>query len=394
MKNNTASRLLIALMIIFMVFPKTDIPIFAGEGRTSDITGNTDDGSSTAQVLRGFTESSYIDKYGNTYLSITSEEFFGAGYEYGDIVKVKILGKKYRLPVVKNYTDVDSGKPALLAREEKPYIWLAVNMGSFASEYGLSDISEPVKVSVWMKKKGGYADDYAVRQLTASYERADYPDLTDEEFANFREVTTTGMGQGILYRTSSPIDPENKRNLYADKALKEAGVTVILNFADTEEAVKEYEGFSDTYYYTVKRLESQLSVDYNSEEFEKKLAEGLRFMAENPGVYALQCKTGKDRTGFAAAILECLMGADYSEVIDDYMLSYYNFYGVEEDDPTYAAIVSGNIEKTLKGAFTFSKKDKKKDLSTRNLAKCAVKYLKKIGLSSAEIKKLKKNLSY
>ena len=38
--------------------------------------------------------------------------------------------------------------------------------------------------------------------------REDYPELTDEQFANFRNIATTGMGAGILYRSSSPINPE------------------------------------------------------------------------------------------------------------------------------------------------------------------------------------------
>ena len=55
--------------------------------------------------------------------------------------------------------------------------------------------------------------------------------------------------------------------------------------------------------------------------------------------------------------------------------------------------MNGNIVNSLKAAFTFKKKDKKKDLSTRNLAKCAAKYFKKIGLSDDEIKALRANLS-
>ncbi len=409
MKKNVASRILIALMIVIMVFPNTDIPVLASGGRSSGVMGIYDAGSSEPTLVRGVTEPSYIDKYGNIYLSITNEEFFDAGYEYGDIVKVKILGKKFSLPVVSSYSDVDSGKLALIVSEDKQYLRLALNMGSFATEYGLATktvsedgtfewnfpegTSEPVKVSVWLKKKGGYADEYLIRQIKSSDIRDEYPDLLDEEFANFRQVNTTGMGLGILYRTSSPIDPSINRNKYADNAIKEAGVNVILNLTDTQDSVKEYEGYSETYYSTVKTFEIPLSMDYKSEEFENMLAEGLRFMVENPGIYAIHCKEGKDRAGFVSAILECLMGAEYFEVVDDYMLSFYNYYGLKKDDPAYEAIINGNFEKTLKSAFTFSKKDKKKDLSTRNLAKCAVKYLKKIGLSSAEIKKLKKNLS-
>ena len=37
------------------------------------------------------------------------------------------------------------------------------------------------------------------------YYTENYPELTIDEFANFREVRTTGMGKKKLYRSSSPI---------------------------------------------------------------------------------------------------------------------------------------------------------------------------------------------
>ena len=87
------------------------------------------------------------------------------------------------------------------------------------------------------------------------------------------------------------------------------------------------------------------------------------------------------------------MGAGYDEVVDDYMVSFYNFYGVTKDDPRYYAIVKSDIDKLLKETFAFSEKDKKKDLKKRDLAACAEKYLKEIGLTGEDINRLKENLS-
>jgi hypothetical protein len=189
------------------------------------------------------------------------------------------------------------------------------------------------------------------------------------------------------------VNPANKRNLYADNALREAGVSVVINLADTEDGIKEFEGFSESYYSTLSYISLDMDIDFLSDNFQQKLAKGLRFMIENPGVYAVHCKEGKDRAGYVTAILECLMGASYEEVINDYMTSFYNYYGITESDPRYDIIIKNNISATLKKTFTFKNKDKKKDLSTRDLSKCAVKFLKKIGLTSQEIKQLKKNLS-
>ena len=354
-------------------------------------------------------DASNIDKHGHITLSLTNEEILSAGYRYGDILNVKFLGKNHRFPFVANYTDVDAGSPAIFARAKDTNMLLAVNTGCFAEKYKLASkttdedgsftwkynegITGPVKVKISLKASGAYLDDYQLRQVESSNKRDDYPELSDKEFANFREVTTSGMGRGVLYRTSSPINPSNNRNTYADEAIKEAGVTVILNLADNADTAFGYEGFDDTYYSTTSFKTLDLPVGFLTKEFEDKLADGLRFMADNSGVYAVHCKEGKDRAGYVSALLECFMGASLDEIKADYMTTFYNYYKISESDPGYDVIANGNIVKSLKNAFTFKKSDKKKDLSKRNLKKCAVKYFKKIGLTSKEIKALRKNLS-
>ena len=365
--------------------------------------------AATVKTLQATAKADEIQKYGNVVLSLTCDEIKAAGYVYGDTVKVKFLGQTLKLPFVSNYSDVDSGKPAILARSGDPYVLLAINMGDFATKYGIAvktvfedntfkwdyaeGITGPVSFTISLKKAGGYYEEYVLHQLSYSKERTDYPKLDDEEYANFRPIKTTGIGEGILYRTSSPINPKNNRNTYADAALKKAGVTVIVNLADDEETAKGYAGFDSSYYSTTTFTTLNMPVSLSSDEFKDKLAKGLKFMAKNPGIYAIHCTEGKDRAGFVSAILECLMGASYDEVIEDYMTTFYNYYGVKKGDKRYDAIVSSNIAKSLKKAFTFGKKDKNLDLKSANLASRAKKYLKSIGLTNSEIKALKKNLS-
>ncbi len=362
-----------------------------------------------AKTLKATAKAEEIQKYGNVVLSLTCEEIKAAGYEYGDVVKVKFLGKTVKVPFVSNYSDVDSGSPAILARASDTNVLLAINMGDFATTYGIATktvnedntvawnyaegVKGPVTFKISLKKAGGYYDEFILHQLTSSNERTDYPDLTDEQFTNFRMIKTTGVAEGVLYRSSSPINPGNGRNTYADEAIKKAGVNVVVNLADDEETAKGYEGFDTSYYATTDFVTLNMPVDFTSDEFTSKLAQGLKFMASKPGTYLVHCTEGKDRAGFVSAILECLMGASYDEVIEDYMTTFYNYYGVTKDDARYEAVVNSNIKKSLIKAFTFKKKDKNRDLKTANLASCASKYLKKIGLSSAEIKALKKNLS-
>ena len=219
-----------------------------------------------------------------------------------------------------------------------------------------------------------------------SVNRADYPGLSDADFANFRMVRTTGMGPGMLYRTSSPVDPSLGRNTYADDELRKAGVTVIMNLADTEETLMMHEGYENTYYSTVLHIALDVDSNYYINVLNMKLARGFRFFAEHEGIYAVHCTMGKDRAGFAVAVLECLMGASLGEVTNDYMISFYNYYGAR--GVNYGWQGSYNILHTqLKQAF------KVNALSGADLAEEAWEYLKEIGLSDAEIAALKTNLS-
>ena len=355
-----------------------------------------------ADVLTTKIDEAEIQKYGNVPLALKYEELLDAGYSYGDILNVAFLNQKLELPLCGSFSDVDSGTPAVFASDKSGTVILAINMGDFATDYGVAvkntaadgtvtwslpeGVTEHINVSISMNKAGGYYDEYILHHLSYTNERADYPDLSDEQFANFRMVTTTGIGAGRLYRSSSPLNPENNRNKYADAAYKKAGINVIMNLVDSESELKAYEGYSSTYYSNQKYVALKLSMDFTSEDFKAGLAKGLRFFAENPGVYAVHCTEGKDRSGFVVAVIECLMGASYDEVISDYMVTFFNYYGITPDDPRYNTVADSNISKSLARAFGVS------DIKSADLSGYAENFIKSLGLSDEEIAKLKANL--
>ncbi len=345
-------------------------------------------------------ELSGISSGGNVALGASLEDLNNAGFEYGDTVKVSFLDKTVEMPLVSKSSDVDKTKPGIFADDKK--VVLGIRSGDFATTYGIaakttnSDGSsswaftngstDPMPVSITMKTKAGYLKAYVMHNLSYTDVRSDYPHLTDEEFANFREVTTTGMRRGILYRTASPINPGHNRSKYADAAIKKAGVTVIMNLADDENTATSYKGYSDTYYSTTKYITLKAGLSFNTEEFREKVARGMKFFAANPGVYAVHCTEGKDRAGMVTAVLECLAGATYDEVIADYMTSFYNYFGVTEDDERYKIIYEGNIVKTLMKAFEVD------ELETSDLEVEAADYLMDIGLTEEEVEALKSHI--
>ena len=352
-------------------------------------------------IIGGLEPNLWTTKYGNVYTNCYYENFFGdLGLDYGDLATVKFLDQELILPVVPNYSYVDSGKPALLVSKNEQgnptgYAFLAINMGNFLETYGIATkntdaegnwywtacegVEFPIVVTFELYEKEGYMAEYLLHELSRTNNREDYAHLTDEEFANFREVTTTGMGDNVLYRSSSPINPELGRNTYADAAAEAAGVKTFVNLADNQEEAEAYEGFADTYYSEQNIIYLCLGVDFAAEDFQAGLAEGFRYMIENEGPYLIHCTEGKDRAGFTHALLECFMGATYDEVVADYMLTYYNYYGVEPGSEKYTAIAESNIIKSLKLAFGVE------DLTTADLSAEAEEYLLGIGLTADEV---------
>lgn len=78
-----------------------------------------------------------ISKYGNLGLSCTNDELFAA-FEYGDVVEVRFLDKVLDLPFCSAFSDVDSGSAGLFANVQVTPPGLAINMGDFATTYGIA----------------------------------------------------------------------------------------------------------------------------------------------------------------------------------------------------------------------------------------------------------------
>ncbi|MBR5986331.1 MAG: tyrosine-protein phosphatase [Clostridia bacterium] len=348
-----------------------------------------------------------IQKYGNMVLSVSGTELLARGFAYGDVVTVSVNGQAFEMPVCTNFSDVEQGSMILrvVIKPEtgEDYVLIAINMGDFATYSGVATkekteadpgyvwhynegVETPVAVTVEMKEPGAYYDTWVMNQLVRSENREDYPQLTDAEYANFRAVATTGMGENKLYRSSSPVNPEINRNTQADAAAKEAGIKTFINLADNDEVMRGYEGFEESYYAAQSIIALNLGVDFSADDFKAGLADGVRFIAQNDAPFLVHCNEGKDRAGFVSAVLECLMGASADEITADYMVTFYNYYGVEAGTEQYDAIARANIQKSLAAAFGID------SITGADLAAEAQEYLLAIGVSEEEIAAVKAKL--
>ena len=366
--------------------------------------------SASAQKLEGLTllpDGSDMLKYGNPDIDLAADTMLET-FELGDIVTVTVEGYgSYDVPVCSNYDDVFMGEKLLRTVPGKPALCLAINYGQLGIEMGIGEkapagadyayqvkegIEFPISVTIEMKEKGGYVDRLALGLLTRTDEYAEYQEETEAEFANFREITTTGIAPAVLYRSSNPIRNDLGRNTYADKEAEKAGIKTIINLSDSEAVAKEYPDYQGSYYSTQNVIYLALPVTFTSKEFREGIAEGFRFIAANEGPYLFHCAEGKDRAGLFAAVLEALMGASLDEIKADYAQTYINYFDVVDGKqqpiaPETLETIREIIVRNMSASFGIE------DISTVDLAKAAEDYLLSLGLSTDEVATLKAKLA-
>lgn len=292
-------------------------------------------------------------EFGGIYLTMTIEDFNSLGFEYGDSVDIS-FSNGYSLEDIPYYNGyyVDAGQPLLVAYPGYDYIKAAVNYGE--DLWLTADLDGQTTADVTLREKAKYLDIQQARDIHYSDDRSKYP--SDIVFANFRCVTAGSIMEGRLYRSASPCDNQHSRAPYVDRLIKEAGVGFILNLSDTQEKIDRYitdTSFDSPYFLTLLEDGSvypiSLSMNYLSDEFCRKIADGFTEMARHDGPYLIHCTEGKDRTGFVCMLLEALTGAGYQEMADDYMLTYDNYYKItmSSEPEKYQTILSKNLDAML-----------------------------------------------
>lgn len=334
-----------------------------------------------------------VQKYGNLTMDLKPRAFYDAGFELGDVLTVTVGSQQLTIPFCTSYSDVDTGSLVVRHDQKNDLVVVAINMGNFSTKY---NVKAGDTLTFALKEKKGYLAEYLIRQLKRTNNRSDY--ATDSIFANFRAITTTGIGPGVLYRSSNPINNELGRAVYANALTRAAGVRTVLNLSDSPQDIAKYlaaPDFRSEYYKSLYEsgavIPLNMGVDLSAPEFGQKLAQGLRFLIQHEGPYLLHCTEGKDRAGFVSAVLEALMGARLDEIVRDYMLSYEYYYNVKKGTDQYQAIATSNIVASVTTVLCGLPKGS--SLEGLDLAACAERYLQSIGLSVDEIAALRGKLS-
>lgn len=325
----------------------------------------------TLQMVDGVFVSA--DKYGNMLTSISASQLEDANLVLGDLVDVNVEGTIYTCPIVSTYSDVDVGE--FLIRVVEDEVYFCINYGNCQKKTGADT---DIAVSISLNEAGAYLLEYETRHLTKSEDRADY--VSDEVFANFRNIATKNITPGILYRSCSP-SLGDARTPYADKLAENVDIKTIVNLADSKESLMKSLDPNSWYmnmYNNNNVILLDMDVDYSSVEFGQSLAKGFKFIAANEPPFLIHCNEGKDRAGFASVIIEALMGASLDEITADYMISYYNYYGVEKGTSQYDYIATTPYKmlETISEGLA---------VTDNNLYSIAYNYMIKNGVTQSEV---------
>ena len=129
-----------------------------------------------------------------------------------------------------------------------------------------------------------------------------------------------------------------------------------------------------------------MNANYRSDAYAQTLSETFMTMTEHETPVLIHCVEGKDRTGFACALLLALADATAQEIIDDYMITYANYYKItKETKPEKYEAILGNVND-----FFYCLCDAKKGtpVESMDLKAGAENYLRRGGLDDTQISAL------
>ena len=340
---------------------------------------------------------SHDTKFGGVYVRMPIDEFNRLGFKFGDSVDVKFSNgyELLDLPYYNGYY-VDIDEKLLVGYPGYDYIKIGINYGD--DLWTIAKLDEKDSASITLNKREKYIKIQNARDIHYPEIQGDIPDI---KFANFRNVKVGNIKDNILYRSASPVDNSHNRAPVVDKLIKTAKIKYIVNLSDSEKEIKEHikkSNFNSPYFLSLYKKDKvkviNMNMNFKSEVFNEKLVRALTSIANNSGPYLIHCVEGKDRTGYVLIVIESLLNASYKEMVDDYMITYDNYYDItiSSDKDRYETIKEKNIDLMLH--YIIGDEKNEMDLSKiEDYSSYTKKYLKSIGLTDKIINKLIKQLS-
>ena len=333
------------------------------------------------------------DEFGGAYINIGIQEFNDLGFAYGDSVNLVFTtgDKTIKYDDIGYYSGyyVPAGQELVVAYKGYENIKFCINYGE--DVYAQHEFNENTKATITVNQAGKYKDIEETLSISYSDDRNEY--TSDEQFANFREVTVGQISPKLLYRGASPIDDSRKRTAIVDSLLEKNNIHYNIDLADKESSITGSKYVIHDYFKSLqddnKVVFLGMAAAYKADDFTSKMKTLFLSMLDNDGPYYVHCLEGKDRTGYVCMVLEALCGATYEELVEDYFVTYKNYYGIEKGTKKYDVIKQLHIDEMIRYVFGFEQKEL---LGFANFHSMANDYMLNVGLTQVQINKLQSKL--
>ena len=322
-----------------------------------------------------------VDQFGDVLFDLET-----IALSYGDSVNVSFSGG-YAVSDIPFYPDYYGRKGDTILTDFGEVLAVAGIQYDFN---GTAKIEEGETVTIELSERGKYKELYEAYHV--DNDRTPWEGQTNAEYMNARMISAGKVKPNTLYRSASPFEASFGRVELMDSFIQTYGIQCILDLADSEEDLRSY---TDLPAHTLEMIRNNQVIcfhignDFGDPEAMKSLAEGLRRMTGMEGPYLIQCSLGRDRTGVLAALLEALCDASYTEIVEDYMISYDLLHHVDINlevgtDSLQYELFKARLDDSLETILNTPKENlPDTDLKARTMA-----YLKECGMREEDLQNL------
>ena len=344
-------------------------------------------------------------EFGGAYIDISIPDFNKVGFKYGDSLDL-VFSNDVTYSDIGYYSGyyVPAGQELVVAYPGYDYVKFCINYGD--DVYTMNHFDKDTKVTIKVNKTGKFIDIEETLSISYSDKIDDYSEGITQ-FANFREMTAGNLKPGTLYRGASPIDNRRNRAATVDSLLEQYGIQYDIDLADKTTVGGAFTAVDDKpslltasnfvigdYFQGLmdnnKVVLLGMAAAYKNDDFAGKMKTMFEAILNNDGPYYIHCLEGKDRTGYVCMVIEALCGATYDELVDDYFVTYHNYYGIEKGSNKYDVIKSLHIDEMIRYVFGFNEET---NLLTANYHSQVNSYLLSIGLTQEQIDTIQAKLS-
>lgn len=285
-----------------------------------------------------------IKEDGALILTCSPLNLYRNGFECGDMFNV-VIDRVIVLvvPFVEKIALVGFGGLCLCDYEgSNTEITLKLHSGNFQKRIG-GNIGSTIEIIPTGTHDMMY--DYYAKELGTLNSKS-FAHISDCTFSNYRMISTNGICEGKIFRSCNPIYyPElNRRALCSDSISRKYKIRTAIGLANEIDSIDSIKSSIPQYMKTIYEngllFTRRIEQDFFSDSSLKIVHDALKFMIAHAPPYLIFCNEGKDRTGVFSILLEGLMGASTQEILEDYMISYINYYGISKSSSVYNYIES------------------------------------------------------